>query len=75
MDLSKVKITQKDIDRVLAEATPATPAGFTGDACKAYGEARPFIQVAIGILTALYPPGSTALAAVVAVMDQACKGQ
>jgi hypothetical protein len=75
MDLAKVKITHKDIERVLAEANPAVPAAFAGDACKAYADARPYIQVAIAILTALYPPGSSALAAIVAIMDQACKGQ
>lgn len=72
MDIGAVKVTQKDIERVLAKAAPAQAAGFTGDACQIYSQARPLIEVAIGILNAIYPKAAVALAAVVAIMDKLC---
>jgi hypothetical protein len=72
MDISQVKIAQKDIDVVLARATPAQAASFVGDACTVYKQARPFIETAITILKIFYPPASTALAALVAILDKVC---
>ncbi len=72
MDISKVKITQKDIDLILAKAVPAQPAGIVGDACSVYSTARPLLETAIAILRCVYPPASTALATVLAIMDKVC---
>lgn len=74
MDIHSVRIEQKDIDRVLARAAPAEPAGLVGDACQVYRTARPTLEIAITLLTTLYPRGARALAAVVAIVDVACGG-
>ena len=73
MDLQGVKITKADVDRILKEARPARPAGFTGDACKVYSKARPLILTAVAILSFVYPPAATAIASLVAIMDKACE--
>ena len=75
MDMHNVKITQQDIQRVLAEANPKAPAGVAADACTTYKEARPLLKVAISVLSFAYPPASTALATAVAILDQACQVQ
>ncbi len=75
MDIHKVKITQKDIQRVLDEAKPAAPAGVADDVCGVYKEARPLLKIAITVLGVLYPPASTAIATVIAILDQACQVQ
>ena len=72
MDIKSVQITQQDIDRVLAKAAPAEAAGFAGDACSIYKQAKPLIDIAIKILSFAYPPAATALAALEAIMDKAC---
>jgi hypothetical protein len=72
MDINSVQITQRDIDRVLAQAAPADAAGFTGDACSIFRQAKPILVIAIGILKFVYPPGAAALSAAVAILEQAC---
>jgi hypothetical protein len=73
MDLAHVKIRKQDIEVILAEARPGRPASFTGDACTVYTKARPFLVTAVAILNAVYPPAASAVAALMAIMDQACK--
>ena len=73
MEIHSVKITQQDIDRILAKATPAQPAGFTGDVCETYAGIRPLIETAIGILKYLLPPAAIALATAVAILDKCCE--
>jgi hypothetical protein len=73
MDIHKIKITQKEIDRIVAQASPAQPSAFAGDACAAYGEARPFLQTGIAILNFVYPPAASAIAAAMVILDKACE--
>lgn len=74
MDVHAVRLTQADINRVNAEALQASATGFTaGDACTAYKAARPFLMIAITILTGIYKPGADSLTAVVAILDAACQ--
>lgn len=73
MDIHDVKISKKDIDRATAMATPAQAASFTGDACEIYRTAKPLLQVAVSILKVLYPPASSAIVAVIAIMDKVCE--
>ena len=74
MDIKSVQVTQQDIDRVLAAAAPAQPAGIVGDACGVFNQVKPYLQIAITILTVFYPAGAKAVAAVIAIMDKACGG-
>jgi len=73
MDIHSVRIRQEDIDRILAEATPAEPVGLIEDSCSIYHRSRSTIMIAISILGFVYPPGAAALAAVVAILDKACE--
>ena len=74
MDVHSVSITQKDIDLVAAEVSPALAAGVTiGDACTVYKAARPILMIAITILQIFYKPGALAVTSVVAILDTACK--
>lgn len=73
MDIHAIKITQKDLERVSAEIAPAETAGFVGDACTIYTEARPVLLVAGTVLKFVYPAASEAITAVVAILDASCK--
>lgn len=73
MNIKNVKITKKDIAFILAEAKPGEPASFAGDACSVYSQSRPFLLTGVAILNFVYPPAAAAVAALMAIMDQACK--
>jgi hypothetical protein len=72
MDIASIKITQKDIDRVLAESKPGKATAFTGDVCSVYKDIRPILIVAQGVTSFVFPPASTAIAAAVAIIDKLC---
>ena len=73
MELKNIHVSQADIDDILQEATPGTAASFTGDACSVFHQARPTLLTATAILSFIYPPAATAIGALVAILDKACK--
>lgn len=73
MDVHAVKISQAEVELELAKATPAIPAGTAEDACAAYRRVRPAIDIALPILSFVYPPGAAAVATVKVILDKACE--
>lgn len=73
MDIHKVEITQADIDRVLAEASPVMPAGLSEDGCHVYHKNRSTILIGIAILGNVYPPAAAAAATAAAILDKVCE--
>lgn len=73
MDVHAVKITERDIERIKAEVSPAQPAGVVGDFCAIYANGRQWILPAIAILQVFLPPAAGVLTALVAGLDAACK--
>jgi hypothetical protein len=73
MDLRNITITQEEIDAVLSEALPASPASFSEDATSLYWTSRPLVLTAVAILHFVYPPAAGAIQALVAILDKACK--
>lgn len=77
MDFHSISVTKAEVDLLLAEAAPAEPAGMVDDAvedaCTAYQRVRPILEIALPILTFLYPPGAAALATTRVILDKACK--
>lgn len=76
MDIHQVSITQHDVEHVLTQAkamhertAPMAAGAVTGDACTIYKQVKPVVQGVIAILGWVFPPGATALATLVAIMD------
>jgi hypothetical protein len=75
MRFQDVKITQQDLERILAEANPAQAASFVGDGCQVYHENRHYILAGISVLSAIYPVAASAIGAMAALIEKACEGQ
>jgi len=74
MDIHSITIEQEEVDRELAHATPIAPAGsLKEDGCSAYRRVKPALEVATAILGWAYPPGATALATVMVILNKACE--
>ena len=74
MDIHSITIDQEEIERELARARPVIPAGsLKEDGCAAYRRVKPALEIAAAILGWVYPPGATALATVVVILNKACE--
>ena len=74
MDIRSVRVSQEEIDIVLARTMPAAPAVATADPCTLYRNNRHYLQIALALLSVWFPPGAAALAAMIAIIEKACDG-
>lgn len=73
MDIKNIKISEKDIEAIMAEAEPVSPAAFQEDACSHYLEKRHFAVAAISLLAPGSPDIAAVLGAMIAILDKACQ--
>jgi hypothetical protein len=72
MDIHSITVSKEDVERELAIARPGIPAGGAGNACDAYRQVRPGLEIALALLSVWYPPGAAALATIKVILDKAC---